>query len=104
MGKTSSLKVNTTKKKKKKPWRNIFVLLELKEKQRSSTENQRVKEFLRKKAEIDALPTQRCKNNCGDTTIVPMEFCSTKCKDEYEEKYNETRTHKKTKRTLGKIE
>jgi len=77
-------------KKKKKDWRNIYVLLDLKPEERTKTEQKRVERFLKAKEEIDQMEHQHCKN-CGTKIPKPLEFCGSKCRREFHEKTESTK-------------
>jgi len=72
----------------KKPRRDIYKLLKVEKKKGklSKAEQKRLRIFKERKAKIDAMIQQPCKE-CGEKLIpIPMEFCSSKCKEDYEKK------------------
>ncbi len=83
--------------KESKSKRDIFTLLKLPVKQRTTKEKKRVKEFLKKQAQIKAMPHQPCKV-CGKEIPKPLDCCSSECRRIDNEKARQDES-KRTKET-----
>lgn len=78
--------------------RSIYKLLEVKKKKGKLNKNERrrLRDFKKRKAEIDAIPYQPCKM-CKRPTPKPMEFCSAKCRRNYKtQNFKELRNSEST--------
>jgi len=66
-------------------WRDIFTLVKLPKKERTTRENKRVESFLEGKATIEALCTNKCKV-CKRKIVAPSDFCGSECRRKYNDK------------------
>lgn len=88
-----------TKKDREKPF-NLQWLR--RKKKKTKAEARRIRIFDRKKERIPSFK-KKCKE-CGEPIPSPLDFCSSRCKEEYEKKYGkEELTDKKIRELLKRI-